>query len=886
MIAKFLTDTWTSIAPALGNHLWQSTLFACAAALLTVAFRNNHARTRYALWLAASLKFLLPFSLLSGLGSYLASSRAHITTPTALSSAFQQFGQPFADQAIPQASQTSTAAVTLSPTHFLPVLLVVWLCGFLVAVFVWFVRWRHVSASIRGAAPLRQGREIEALRRLERLYEMPKPINILLSRTSLEPGIFGILRPILVWPAGISDRLDDAHLESVIAHELRHVRRFDNLAAALHMLVQAVFWFHPPVWWIGARLLDERERSCDEEVLESGSDRRVYAESILKICECCVASPLSCVSGVTGADLKKRIHRIMSDQIVPKLDFRRKLLLGAAAVLAVAVPIAAGILHLTPGRGAASQTETTNGVVPTFATVTITPSKPPSIVRPPGLMFGPREFMSKNGPLQQVIRAAYGVEDDRIVGAPDWLNSDKYDFEAKADDSAANDPRKLSFDQHVSEEAQMLQQVLADRLKLALHRETRDLPVYALVLASGGPKLHESKPGDTYPNGFKSPDGIARPGGIHFERGNKLIAQGVPIAALVRQSEMLLNRTLVDETGLSGVYDFTLQIPALPPIEASRRMRILSTALEQELGLRLEPRTVPMEVLVIDHVERPVASQTQNTAPTAPAFQIVSVKANNSGNEFANMNVSLLPGDASPSTGGRLSGTNVSLISYIYFAYKLTGGQLQLLLPKLPSWVISEKFDVQVHATGNPTNDQLRLVVQSVLADRFHLAAHYESLQLPVYALLLAKPGETGPQLRPHADDPVCSTAPAISESGPHHAEMTAGGFPADCGRIEALPSSRLREGARKISMSLLASYLPQAGNLDRPVLDQTGLTGTYDFIFEHSPQRVDSVNPHGEKPAPGFLQDLHDQLGLRLEPQTGPVEVFVLDHVERPSEN
>jgi uncharacterized protein (TIGR03435 family) len=86
--------------------------------------------------------------------------------------------------------------------------------------------------------------------------------------------------------------------------------------------------------------------------------------------------------------------------------------------------------------------------------------------------------------------------------------------------------------------------------------------------------------------------------------------------------------------------------------------------------------------------------------------------------------------------------------------------------------------------------------------------------------------------------------------------------------------------------MSLLASYLPQAGNLDRPVLDQTGLTGTYDFIFEHSPQRVDSVNPHGEKPAPEFLQDLHDQLGLRLEPQTGPVEVFVLDHVERPSDN
>src|SRR5262249_41984575 len=157
--------------------------------------------------------------------------------------------------------------------------------------------------SIQGAMPLREGREVEALRRLERLHRMPRPTEILSSRTSLEPGIFGIARSILVWPQGISDRLDDAHLDAVMAHELRHVHHRDNLAAALHILVEAVFWFHPLVWWLGTRLIAEREHACDEEVLESGSDRQVYAESILKICEFCVGSPLTCVSGVTGADL-------------------------------------------------------------------------------------------------------------------------------------------------------------------------------------------------------------------------------------------------------------------------------------------------------------------------------------------------------------------------------------------------------------------------------------------------------------------------------------------------------------------------------------------------------------------------------------------------------
>jgi bla regulator protein BlaR1 len=595
MMPNFLSATWSALAPALGNHLWQSTVFACAVALLTLSLRNDRARTRYGLWLAASLKFLIPFSLLIGIGTHLTQPRNSSPTRVAAYVAIEQVSQPFTQPVISRATPLTASA---NLPHLLPALLPIWLCGFLVVGFVWSVRWRRISTSIQGAAPLREGREVEALRRRERLERMPKPTEVFLSQTSLEPGIFGIVSPILVWPQGISERLDDAHLDAVLAHELRHVHRRDNLAAAIHMLVEAVFWFHPLVWWLGARLVHERERACDEEVLDSGSDRQIYAESILKICEFCVGSPLTCVSGVTGADLKKRIARIMSEQVAPKLDFSKKLLLSAAAILAVAAPIAAGILHATPSR-AASQGQNTSDAIPVYASISITPSKSGS--DRVALMFGPDEFISKNASLQQVIRVAYGVEDDRISGAPGWLDSEKYDLEAKEDSPGVDDPRKLGLDQRVSEQKRMLQELLADRLKLTLHRETRDIAAYALVIAKTGPKLREPNPGDTYPNGFKGRDGVARPGGVHID-GNKLIFQGVPIGPLLWHLSRQLHRTILDETGLSGTYNFTLQEPPASPESSGPA---ISAAMEQQLGLRLESQEVSMEVLVIDHVEKP-----------------------------------------------------------------------------------------------------------------------------------------------------------------------------------------------------------------------------------------------------------------------------------------
>jgi bla regulator protein blaR1 len=218
MIPNHLSVTWPSLAPALGNHLWQSTVLAIAAWLLTLILRKNHARVRYWLWLVASVKFLIPFSLLVALGSNLPWSHRATETKAGFYFAIGEVSQPFTQPTMPVIPQV---AASTALTQLLPALLaVVWLCGFLVVIFHWYSRWRRISAAIRKSVPVQEGREVQTLRRLERTGGMPKATEMLISRASLEPGVFGITRPVLLWPEGISERLEDAHLEAILAHEL------------------------------------------------------------------------------------------------------------------------------------------------------------------------------------------------------------------------------------------------------------------------------------------------------------------------------------------------------------------------------------------------------------------------------------------------------------------------------------------------------------------------------------------------------------------------------------------------------------------------------------------------------------------------------------------
>jgi beta-lactamase regulating signal transducer with metallopeptidase domain len=323
----------------LADHLWQSTVVVVAAGLLSLTLRKNQARTRHWIWLAASLKFLIPFALLISLGNrfdWLASPA--VPTESSISTfVVQQAARPFTW------NQVTALPIDIAPNSSgasfrgLPALAIaVWICGCLTLFVRWLRNWRRVHDVLHRGYRLTDGPEIETLRRLERSIGRSKPIPLVSSASAIEPSVFGTIQPVLLWPAGLTARLADAELEAILLHELSHVRRRDNLTAMLHMMIESMFWFHPLVWWLGTRLVDEREKACDEDVLRWGGASQVYAEGILKVCEFCMESPLTCAAGVSGSDLKRRIEDIMKNQVMAKLSFSRVALLSCAAIFALA----------------------------------------------------------------------------------------------------------------------------------------------------------------------------------------------------------------------------------------------------------------------------------------------------------------------------------------------------------------------------------------------------------------------------------------------------------------------------------------------------------------------------------------------------------------------
>jgi bla regulator protein BlaR1 len=600
------------LASALGNHLWQSTALALFAWLLTLVLRKNQARIRYWLWMIASAKFLIPFSVLVAVGSYLRTvTAAHIVARPQLSAVVEEITTPF-----PHVEST-TAIAPAAFSHngnLVPALLfTIWACGFLVVAFSWFCKWWRIRAAVGTASPL-------ALR-----AEVP----VLSSQSLLEPGIFGISRPVLLLPEGIVQHVTPAQLGAIIAHEMCHVRRRDNLSAAIHMAVEAIFWFHPLVWWIGSRMVEERERACDEEVLRLGSDPEIYAEGILNVCKFYVESPLTCVSGISGADLKKRIVRIMTERMAGKLDFSRKLLLVTAGLLALAGPIVFGLTNAPRVRAQSAATP-----LPSFEVASIKPDHSQADHSGANLIRvgGPdtSRWTASNLTAKMLVTFAYNMKDFQVSGGPSWINSDRFDIDAKVEDSLAEQMQKLPRLQQQDQMRLMVRSLLADRFKLTVSHDTKELPIYELVIAKGGSKLKESAPPDAQDSLVPRPSapgpGGALPtpprGGFMMSMGRggeaTLTSKGSPIANLVNLLSVQVGRQVFDKTGLKGEYDISLQWTSdmglgggpllITPDSAGANDAggtSIFTALQDQLGLRLESTKGPVDTIVIEHIEEP-----------------------------------------------------------------------------------------------------------------------------------------------------------------------------------------------------------------------------------------------------------------------------------------
>ena len=553
--------------PALENHLWQSTLSCLVVAMLALMLRRNRAAVRHGLWLAASVKFLVPFSILVSIGS-----QFDWRTPPAAGqpqvSVVELFSQPFA----PQAPAPLLVSVPTAPSRLPVILLCLWLCGVAAQGLAWWRRWRHVGAALRMASPLQLG----------------LPIPAMSTPSRFEPGVIGIFRPVLVLPEGIAEQLTTAQFESVLVHELCHARRRDNLTAAVHMLVEALFWFHPLMWLIRVRLLEERERACDEEVLRAAVRPQDYAEGIVAVCRYCLKSPLECVSGITGSDLKRRVEGIMMNRTTYKLNFRRRLLLAAVAVAAVVLPLTIGAFHIPPVRA-----QQPVGSLE-FDVASVKPSNPNSTNGTVVSMTPGGRLHAVNATLKDLIETAYDVRSFQIEGGPKWADS-KYDIDA----TPGSLPQGAMVSPGWTNVRFEVQALLKDRFQLQLHRETRTAPIYSLAIAKGGIKSSALSATQTLKMGINAGQGT-------------MLGEAASMTQLAYKLSRLLQRPVVDNTGLEGNYDFKLEWafdpePSAPdgqPADSSVGGSIFS-ALQEQLGLHLEATKGPVDVLVIDHVDKP-----------------------------------------------------------------------------------------------------------------------------------------------------------------------------------------------------------------------------------------------------------------------------------------
>ncbi len=578
------------LSPLVANHIWQSTLFAVAAGLLTLAVRKDRAAVRYSLWLAASLKFLVPFSLLIALGARLAPRHTIIPAQTTIYLAAQAT-QPFAQHY----TVTLPAQYPYLTTLF-PILAFVWLCGFLALLTRWMIRWRRVSALARTATPITDSRELYILRHLEQIALSRKPIPLLVSKTTMEPGIFGIFRPVLLWPVGISAHLDDAHLKSIVAHELCHVRRRDNLSSALHMLAEALFWFYPPVWWIGARLLHERERACDEAVLGLNTDPETYAESILRACKFSLESPLSCISGVTGSNLKQRIVNIMNQTLTANLTLGKKFLISVCATAAIVLPITFGFVS-APAAGARIQAS--DITLPAYQVITLKPvTAGDQMTRTEVLPTG---FVANNTTVRNLIEFAYNIKNSQLSGGPSWIDSNHYDIEIKTDGTLT--PAGGEFKTLGGPQMQhILQAVLADRFNLTISQQTQTQTVYALTVSSTGSKLNplpEQQQPSVEINGIREAVISVR---STVKTSNGQLSITGPVQSLAGALSNSLDRQVIDKTGLKGNYNIVLQWN-----ESSGHAPDIFAAVQDQLGLTLQPDEASVQVYVIGNIEQPSA---------------------------------------------------------------------------------------------------------------------------------------------------------------------------------------------------------------------------------------------------------------------------------------
>jgi bla regulator protein blaR1 len=395
---------------ALINHLVQSTLFCGGVWLISLLLRRNSAAVRHTLWFIASLKFLVPFSALYFLGGALGFSldgsiepeaglslSPRSATPLAFSPLFLSLGMD-ANPAFPSSRVLIAMACLWA-------LVAAWLA----------MRWLLAARAAR------------LLLRAARPAPGVSP-DVWVTDVPVEPSVARTMRPVVLLPAALPGLLAPGELAAVLAHEHEHIARRDNLKAQVHRLVETLFWFHPLVWWIGDKLLDERERACDEAVMANGHAPDAYAAGILAVCRHCAAAHTGEAVAALSGNLTQRIRQILVAPEPAALGAIKTFVLASLALAIVGTPVLAGAFDDTAHRRAVL---VNNARTLTAARVDVKLAAGGGDDAARVAATG-QQVTIKNSSLRELVALAYDVPLWRVQGGASWLDEPRYDIHALA----------------------------------------------------------------------------------------------------------------------------------------------------------------------------------------------------------------------------------------------------------------------------------------------------------------------------------------------------------------------------------------------------------------------------------------------------------------------
>lgn len=328
------------MADPLFRHLLESTLWCMLLGSLTYCLRRQAAAVRHSVWLISTLKFLIPTVVLTATGARLA------------------FILPASDWISSLAGKVLAVLVNL--VGMLPIhinagnatvvslaFLIIWALGSVAMFGIWFTRLRK---SYDGLSVAQNG-EHAALDRAKQRFHVRATVGLGSSEEQKEPALVGMFRPVIAVPQGLSEQLTTAELEAVLTHELAHARRRDNLASAFVHCLVCIFWFHPLLWFVEKQLIAERERACDEMVIDSGVVPGTYVAGLIKVCKFHLFGEVAGVSAVNGSDLRTRLDQILSYHASKPIPYVVRLVVACFALFTTILPIAGGYCEQCVSNG-------------------------------------------------------------------------------------------------------------------------------------------------------------------------------------------------------------------------------------------------------------------------------------------------------------------------------------------------------------------------------------------------------------------------------------------------------------------------------------------------------------------------------------------------------